>query len=292
MAVLKLLRKSAFTLIELLVVIAIIAILIGLLLPAVQKVREAAARMKCTNQLKQIGIAVHSYNDASKQLPPDCTQASAPIKGALHFHILPYMEQGNLYKQANNDSWNVVKTVLPIYMCPSDPSRETVPSTTFVGNNGNDGNLRTGHAMTNYVCNHLVFGFDKDIVRSMPRGTTNTVIFQEHLRECDGGNDGTPGGWTYPQWAWSPTSGDPYWWDTPAFNSPDMEGGYPNTQTHFQTGTRLGSCNWQTLNGPHPGTLIVMMGDGSVRGISDGVSLVTWARQCDPQDSNPPGSDW
>src|SRR5262245_20416444 len=102
--------RKAFTLIELLVVIAIIAILIGLLLPAVQKIREAANRMKCSNNLKQIGLGIHNYHDVHEGMPPawKYEPPSPPTRptGTIEswsFNILPYMEQDNIFWQYNRN---------------------------------------------------------------------------------------------------------------------------------------------------------------------------------------------
>jgi prepilin-type N-terminal cleavage/methylation domain-containing protein len=108
-------RRSGFTLIELLVVIAIIAILIGLLLPAVQKIREAANRMKCSNHLKQQGLALHNYNDTNGYLPHGGTIPWAGDGWAVQ--ILPYIEQDNLAKLAHSGGNELV--VVSIYYCPS-----------------------------------------------------------------------------------------------------------------------------------------------------------------------------
>jgi len=154
-------RRQGFTLIELLVVIAIIAVLIGLLLPAVQKVRESAANAQCKNNLKQIGIAIHKYHENAKRFPPAVLtrQASSPTTESSDWGpnwavlILPNMEQGNLYQQYStsiasyindgNTTWRGLRgTKIPTFLCPVDDQNQN----NFTGAGG-------GWARGNYAAN-------------------------------------------------------------------------------------------------------------------------------------------
>src|SRR5437667_1890585 len=161
------LRRRAFTLIELLVVIAIIAILIGLLVPAVQKVREAAARAASSNNLKQIGLAIHNCQGTHGKLPttrscfPNAVPNGAPwgvqaqqpsLMGTMHYYLLPFIEQDNAYKQTWGNSWRDTPnggrsdTVVKVFLSPGDPSVTGNGQAADWGNRGQTSYFANWHA--------------------------------------------------------------------------------------------------------------------------------------------------
>jgi prepilin-type N-terminal cleavage/methylation domain-containing protein len=307
---LRFLRKwRGFTLIELLVVIAIIAILIGLLVPAVQKVREAAARTQCINNMRQMGVGTHNMNDTYKYLPccfftifpagatypgtaDDPTYGNRLI-ATFHFFLLPFIEQDPLYKNKinNNAVWNAVgtgTTAVKTYLCPSDPT---------TGTNGfPKGGDQAWAAVGNYATNNLVFDEGHDggsnyhndyasIPRSFTDGTSNTIIFAEQYGFC--GQPSSQGN----------NSNNRLWYDfgggnNPCFMSDRCAGPGCLFQIQPVSNFTNGTCDFTLAQTPHTGGMQVCMGDASVRALSAGISGLTFYQACTPDGGENLGADW
>jgi prepilin-type N-terminal cleavage/methylation domain-containing protein len=317
----KITRRNAFTLIELLVVIAIIATLVGLLLPAVQKVREAAARIQCSNNVKQHGLAVQNYASAfNGSLPPaNFAQIVNPSNGSAaagsaHYVLLPYVEQGNLFNLFTADrpdagyggtlaytGGGAVNVPLKIYSCPSDPTQ----------NNGlaNGGSQASKWGLSSYAFNTVLWVGSFQAaqtfkapppfkVGNIPDGSSNTIGFGEQTGGYPGfyGQINTYGASeAYNVWAWplnplnsggtyGPYSPDPAYLPGGALYGAN----YPMPQTGINPmlsdPTRFQSC--------HIGLLLVGMMDGSVRPVNAGVSQYNWNLALNPADGLVFDSSW
>jgi prepilin-type N-terminal cleavage/methylation domain-containing protein len=292
--------RRGFTLIELLVVIAIIAILIGLLLPAVQKVRAAAARMTCSNNLKQISLAVHTYESAHNRLPAMSAPLGTGLNGSIFVTLMPYIEQDNLYRAHQNAGGitaAVGQTVVKTFVCPSDPTAGVATGSVTVG--GTAGTW----ALTTYNANAGLFSVpnstsvlpDGGWNMLQPRfsalvnitdGTSNTIGFTERLML----SENTPAARDVP-----PNLGsEAYGWNGPAFalyQSQYPGGSFTWAFLQPQIGQVTGLVRWRPSSA-HSGAILCGLMDGSVRNVGSSVSAATFWQACQPADGVTLGSDW
>jgi prepilin-type N-terminal cleavage/methylation domain-containing protein/prepilin-type processing-associated H-X9-DG protein len=301
-------KRSGFTLVELLVVIAIIGVLVALLLPAVQFAREAARRMQCGSQLKQFGVALHTYHDVNKRFPPGRTSKSI----STHAHLLPFMEYENVHRLIDfsvsvNHANNTVArgTKVPIFNCPSDRLDTAVnglAGTNYRACQGSGilwGNAVTNPSSTNYGIpgpNGVFYSNSGTGFGELTDGTSNTAAFSEHIRGDSNNGIASDRMDTFGPKTHPPTP-DQAMQDCENLNWQDLQfqgvsdvgvpwlEGYHSTTVYFHvSGPNMRSCMYPpgliatTANSNHPNGVNMLLCDGAVRFVNDSINIQTWRR--------------
>jgi prepilin-type N-terminal cleavage/methylation domain-containing protein len=304
--------RRGFTLIELLVVIAIIAILIALLVPAVQKVRSAAARVQCSNNMKQVVLATHNVYGTYKVLPPlgapdgwtPTTLAASAYNGVpwmIFNHLLPYIDQQAVYNLQTKGPvppgaycGGQYMVPMPALLCPSDPTTQAgMSQTTYGGANG--------FAVSNYAANYLVFGNPKgasdyqcvqgaNTFAQIPDGVSNTIFFGENYGSC-GPSAGNPAATTSAASLWADSTLP--WRAVMCHNSASkaLSPGYAPCLMFQVQPVMFFTCDPSRGQSGHDAGMNCGIGDGSVRFITSGISTAGWVAACDPRDGQV-ATDW
>ncbi|MEW4562069.1 DUF1559 domain-containing protein [Bremerella sp. JC770] len=295
--------RHGFTLVELLVVIAIIGVLIALLLPAVQQAREAARRMQCTNNLKQVGLGVHNYHDTFGSFPSAYLVNSGWAWGTM---LLPFIEENSLYDAMQPSQYSVknigdtgapdlltlTRTVVDTYRCPSDTApdvnsrltnhngSQTVGTSNYLAVYGNGNRDHKNTEFTGVMAQNSKIGF-----RDVTDGTSNTFMVGERTWESTPSPPSPPEVQTHNAAVWATI------WPTTNNN-----GGYRLDRHHvmFFTSTNVTPNGSLLLNGGHPacfsslhpGGAQFVQCDGSVRFISENIDGTTWVNLGARNDGN------
>lgn len=267
--------RSAFTVIELLVVIAIVAILMGLLLSAVQRVRAAAVRTKCANNLKQLGLALHNGHDAQRRLPPGCSYengASPQPHMSWLARMLPYVEQEAMWRESlqaysqntffeTPPHFPILKRVVPTFVCPSDNRSEApwdfivfqVAFTDYLGVWGTDHTQRDG-----------VLYLDSRVrLTDITDGTSNTLMIGERPPSAD-----NKLGWWYAGWGQSKDGSAEMLLGVRELNDHPRYTDCSHGPYHFTAGKPTNNCDLFHFWSYHPGGANFAFADGSVRFLS------------------------